>query len=231
MRKLIFYSCLILCTFFFPPSFASAGLDFADERFQGDFSTENLNRIIEEYELYDGWYWTTRPYTVQTYHGVENAPGWTDTAVNVYGRTFYKKGMFGCRWDSNIVMPEYPGMGRGECFGFASFVGYLLSGEYNPHGHWTRYYSLKASGGVRVGDIVRTDFTANDIRYQHSAIVYSVSDADEVLFLQLSGSLYNQIILHKGFSDGYHPELKTLEDLNKLPNIRICRSPLNSDSD
>ena len=229
MKKL-FYSCsIVVYAILFCISSASADFDFSDLRFQGDFTTENLDRIIEEYELYDGWYWTTRPYVMQTFHGVEDAPGWTDTSVNVYGRKYYTPGMYGCRWDSNIVMPEYPSLGRGECFGFASFIGYLLSGEYNPHGHWNRYYSLKASGGVRVGDIVRTEFSADKKKYQHSAIVYSVSDTGAVTFLQLSGSLYNQIILNEGFSDGYHPPLKTVDDLEKLPNIRICRSPLNVD--
>ena len=229
MKKLFILFCFVFFTVFISTT-ASAGFDFSDIRFQGDFSTENLDRIIEEYELHDGWYWTTRPYIFQTFHGVEDAPGWTDTAVNVYKRTYYKQGIYGCRWDSNIVMPEYPGLGRGECFGFASFIGYLLSGEYNPHGHWNRYYNLSTSGGVRVGDIVRTEFYANDIHYQHSAIVYSVSDSGNIIFLQLSGSLYNRIILEEGFSDGFHSPLCTLDDLDKLPNIRICRSPLNDDN-
>ena len=224
--------CLLLCCVFFCVSSASAGFEFADERFQGEFTTENLDRIIREYELNDGWYWTTPLYVPQTFHGMEEAPGWTDTSVNVYKRHYYKEGIYGCRWECNAVFPEYPTAGRGECFGFASFIGYLLSGEVNPHGHWKRYYSLSASDGVRVGDIVRTEFTATvkgkEKKYHHSAVVYSVSD-DEILFLQISGSLYNKIILDKGFADGYHPYLSTLEDLKKLPNIRIYRSPLNTE--
>lgn len=230
MKKAIRVLCLMIAFVFLFVSAASADFGFSDTRFQGEFTTENLDRIIEEYELNDGWYWTTKPYVIQTFHGVEDAPGWTDTAVNVYKRHYYVNGMYGCRWNSNIVMPEHPGLGRGECFGFASFIGYLLSGEYNPHGHWKRYYSLKASGGVRVGDIIRTEFEVKNVRYQHSAVVYSVSDV-EIVFLQLSGSLYNQIILNEGFCDGYHPGMTTMEELEKLPNIRICRSQLNLDSD
>ena len=228
MKNRIRFFCFLTALFLLSASAASAGFDFADERFQGEFTTENLDRIIREYELNDGWFWTTRPYVVQNFHGVEDAPGWTDTSVNVYDRHYFQPGMYGCRWDSNIVIPELPGLGRGECFGFASFIGYLLSGEYNPHGRWTRFYSLDAAGGVRVGDIVRTEFMANDIHYQHSAVVYSVSDV-EIVFLQISGSLYNQIILNEGFADGYHPGMTTLEELKNLPNIRICRSPLNLD--
>ena len=188
---------LIFALIFLSGSAAFADFEFSDVRFQGEFTTENLDRIIEEYD-------------------------------NVYNRQYYVKGMYGCRWNSNIVLPESPRLGRGECFGFASFIGYLLSGEYNPHGRWKRFYSLKASGGVRVGDIIRTDFEVNDIRYQHSAVVYSVSDV-EIVFLQLSGSLYNKIILNEGFCDGYHPGMTTMEELEKLPNIRICRSQLNLD--
>ena len=83
---------------------------------------------------------------------------------------------------------------------------------------------------MRVGDIVRTEFEINNRRYQHSAVVYSVSDV-EIVFLQISGSLYNKIILNEGFCDGYHPGMTTMEELEKLPNIRICRSQLNLDPD
>lgn len=224
--------CLLLASVFLCVSPAFAAFDFEDTRFQGIFTTENLDRIIKEYELNDGWFWTTRPYVTQTFHGVEDAPGWTDTAVNVYKRPYYKEGVYGCRWGCNAVLPENLSLGRGECFGFASFIGFLLSGEVNPHGRWVRYYSLSAAGGVRVGDIVRTEFTAvvkgKEKKYYHSAVVYSVSE-DEILFLQISGSLYNKIILGEGFADGYHEYLTTLEGLAKLPNIRICRSPLNQD--
>ncbi len=230
MKKLILsFLFLFTSVFFFIPA-VSADFEFTDLRFQGSFTTENLDKIIEEYELFDGWYWTTRPYIVQTFHGVEDAPGWTDTAVNGYGRSYYTPGMYGCRWECTMVLPEYRRAGRGECFGFASFIGYLLSGEYNPHGHWIRYYSLDASDGVRVGDIVRTEFEAKGIHYQHSAVVYSVSESgDDIRFLQISGSRYNLIILDEGFSVGYHLPLRTLEDLKKLPNIRICRSQMNTD--
>ena len=193
MRRMIRFCCAALCCLLlpvFPASAGYGGFAFVDERFQGNFTTENLDRIIEEYELHDGWFWTTRPYVTQTFHGVEDAPGWTDSSVNVYQRPYYRKGMYGCRWECTMVLPEYRRAGRGECFGFASFIGYLLSGEYNPHGHWTRYYSLAASDGVRVGDIVRTEFEAKGIHYQHSAVVYSVSESgDDIRFLQTLNSL------------------------------------------
>ena len=228
VKKWFRFLCLFVCAALIPVSCAGAEFEFSDERFQGVFTTENLDRIISEYELYDGWYWTTRPYIVQSFHGLEEKPGWTDTAVNVFGLTSFVPGYYGCRWNSNNVLPELPALGFGECYAFASFVGYLLSGEYNPHGHWDRYYSLETSGGLRVGDIVRTEFTGEDNKkYHHSAVVYSVTD-DEILFLQASGSNYNQISVASGFSVGNLRDLRTPDDMLKIPDIRIIRSPLNN---
>ncbi len=232
MRKAIRFCCAALCWIFLtaPSAFAGyGGFSFSDDRFRGEFTTENLDRIIEAYDLHDGWYWTTPPYVTQTFHGREDAPGWTDSSVNAYGRPYYKKGMYGCRWGSNIVDADHPAQGgHGECFGFAQFIGYLLSGEYNPHGQWKCYYSLKAVGELRVGDLIRTEFTVGKTHYQHSAIVYSIDEV-EIVFIQVSGSMYDRIILNEGFSDGYHPGMTTMEELEKLPNIRIRRSPLNMD--
>ena len=50
---------LSLC-FLLSISAASAEFTFSDDRFRGRFTTENLDAIIDEYELFDGWYWTTR---------------------------------------------------------------------------------------------------------------------------------------------------------------------------
>ena len=226
MKRLIcLLSAVSLLALFFSPS-AFADFQFSDDRFQGDFSTENLDRIITEYELFDGWYWTTAPRVPQTFHGLENSPGWTDTAVNGYHRTRYVRGLYGCRWNSNQVIPELPALGWGECYGFAQFVGYLLSGDYNPHHHWDYYYNFTASGGLRTGDILRTEFEAKGKKYRHSAVVYSVTE-NEILFLQVSGSSYNRINVGAGYMDGYHDAPVTLEELAKIPNIKICRSPLN----
>ena len=59
---------------------------FTDESFQGNISTETLDAIIEKYRLYDGWYWTTEADVPQTFQGQEGKPGWTDSAVNAFGR-------------------------------------------------------------------------------------------------------------------------------------------------
>jgi len=206
---------------------ANASFEFHDDRFSGIFTTENLDAIIDEYDLYPGWYWTTPPRITQDFHGNENSPGWTDTAVNKLHRNQYKSNFYGCRWYSNQVLEICPDKGGyGECFGFAQFIGYLLSGDYNAHKNWDFYYSIdKVPEGLKVGDIFRTEFKVNNALYRHSAIVYSVND-NEILFFQVSGSNYNLISI-SGFSDGYHQDVRNIEDLSKIPNIKICRSGLN----
>lgn len=226
MQKYIRVFSLIVCLSLVISSVAVADFEFSDDRFQGDFTTENLDRIIDEYELFDGWYWTTPPWVEQTFHGMEESPGWTDTAVNKFKKNAYVKGIFGCRWLANrVTRPNAYGT-FGECFGFASFIGYLLSGEYNPHHKWNIYYSFEKAGGLKVGDILRVDIKARGKSYTHSAVVYSVED-DEILFLQVSGSNYNKISVGAGYMDGYHDNPTTKEELSHFFSYKVCRSPLN----
>ena len=207
-------------------SSASAAFDFSDDRFRGIFSTENLDAIIEEYELMDGWYWTTRARVPQTYHGVPDCPGWTDTAVNKAGKNEYLRGWYGCRWATNQVLPTTPTYGYGECFGFAQFIGYLLDGEINPQHNWDFYYSMEAAGGLRVGDIIRVEYRSGGKFYHHSAVVYAVN-GDEVLFIQISSLNYNRISVGKGFSDGNYKDETSMEVISQIPSLKISRSPLN----
>lgn len=217
---------LILCICLSVSSMAFASFEFSDDRFQGVFTTGNIDKIIEEYELFDGWYWTVPKLVTQTFHGMKDMPGWTDTAVNKNHRSAYIKGQYGCRWLANrITNPSAYGT-YGECFGFASFIGYLLSGEYNPHHKWNYYYTLEKSGGLKVGDILRCEFTAKGKTYKHSAVVYSVT-GDEILFIQVSGSNYNRISIGTGYMDGYHDNPTTIGELKKISNYKVCRSPLN----
>ena len=222
IRRLILLLVLaVLCV-----SSASAAFDFSDDRFRGVFTTENLDAIIEEYELHDGWYWTTKARVQQTFHGVPDRPGWTDSAVNKYNRTGYIEGWYGCRWMSNFVMSEDPVYGYGECFGFAQFIGYLLGGEMNPHRDWDFYYSVEDAGGLRVGEILRVEYRARGNEYHHSAVVYAVN-GDEILFLQISSNNYNRISVGCGFSDGNRQDERSLEEISQIPGLKVLRSPLN----
>lgn len=211
---LLILCCSLSCFF----SYAKAEFVFSDTRFQNDFTTDNIDLIIEEYELYDGWYWTTQADISQTFHGHPECPGWTST-VEKYGKKHYSKGWYGCRWPIDHVRSAAPDQGGvAECYAFAQFIGYLLSGVKNPQKNWDFYYSLEASEGLRVGDIIRVEYRKNNKEYQHSAVVYSVN-GDEILFIQVSGGNYNLITVGKGFSDGNYTDIKTTEDLSKIPGI------------
>ena len=67
---------LIVCLML-PFCRASSEFLFADARFRGKLTTENLDAIIDEYELFDGWYWTTPANVLQDFHGHPDSPGWT----------------------------------------------------------------------------------------------------------------------------------------------------------
>lgn len=222
-------SCLLLTILllFCIADASAASFSFSDDRFRGEFTTENLDAIIEEYELYDGWYWTTQADVLQTYHGVPDCPGWTDTAVNIHELKGWEKGWYGCRWGMDRVPAAMPNAGGyGECFGFAHFIGYLLSGDVNPSKDWDFFYSVEAAGGFRVGDIVRVEYRANKKRYRHSAVVYAVN-GDEILFLQISSTRFNLISVGTGFTDGNHIDERNPEILASIPSVKISRSRLN----
>ena len=210
------------------PSVSLADFTFTDDRFVGDFSTENLDRIIEAYGLYDGWYWTTPVDVPQTFCADPDHPGWT-ASTEQGGSTRFKAGWAGCRWAIDKVSGLSPGRGGyGECFGFAQFIGYLLSGDINPHHHWRSFRSLKDSKGLKVGDIVRVDYLHNGTPCRHSAIVYSVS-GEEILFMYASGGWYNQLSIAVGFSDGNFRDLRYLDEIGDLPTLTVIRSEMNFD--
>lgn len=213
----VFLVFLSACFLFFCHN-GEAEFVFSDTRFQNDFTTDNLDRIIEEYELYDGWYWTTQADVQQTFHGHPECPGWTST-VEKYGKKHFAKGWYGCRWPIDHVRKAAPDQGGvAECFAFAQFIGYLLSGVRNPQKNWDFYYDLDDSNGLHVGDIVRTEYRKNKKEYQHSAVVYAVN-GNEILFIQVSGGNYNLISIGKGFSDGNFVGLTTLDELAEIPGI------------
>ena len=195
---------------------------FQDDRFRGVFTTENIDAILDEYELYDGWYWTTPPDVTQTFHGHPEVPGWTTTAVKRLNKEI-KKGWYGCRWPIDHVRKMAPDRGGyAECFAFAQFIGYLLSGEINPQGNWDFFYSVEAAGGLRVGDIIRTEYKYKKKSYNHSAVVYAV-EGDEVRFIQVSGGAGNRISIGKGYTDGNHVDVTSLEAISRFRGIKVSR--------
>lgn len=218
-RRKITAFFLFLCLFL-PVSRAFSDFRFCDDRFRNVLTTENLDAIIEEYELFDGWYWTTKAGVDQDFHGHPESPGWT-TSSAAAGRKAYLKGWYGCRWPIDQVWLYGPDKGGyAECFGFANFIGYLLSGELNPQHNWAFFYSIEDSGPLRVGDIVHVEYKKSGV--QHSAVVYAVN-GEEILFLQVSGSNYNRISVGRGFRDGYVLDARSAEEISALPRLKISR--------
>lgn len=213
----LLFLCLLL-----PFSSSFAEFSFCDDRFRDILTTDNLDAIIEAYELYDGWYWTTKAEISQDFHGHPDTPGWT-TSVEAAKRKEYLKGWYGCRWPVDHVRRAAPDEGGyAECFAFAQFIGYLLSGEINPQHNWEFYYSVEASGPLQVGDIVRVEYKKNGRNIQHSAVVYAVN-GEEILFLQVSGGNYNRISVGRGFTDGNVINATSLEEIASIPGLKISR--------
>ena len=214
---LFFFFCICLYT-----SFALSEFTFSDTRFRNRLTTENLDAIIDEYELFDGWYWTTPCDVRQDFHGHPESPGWNST-VGERKLKAYLPGWYGCRWPIDHVRKSAPDQGGyAECFGFAQFIGYLLSGDINPQHHWDYYYSTESSSGLQVGDIVRAEYKIGDHEYHHSAVVYAVN-GDEILFLQVSGGSYNKISVGNGFTDGKLVNATSLEQISALQGLKISR--------
>ncbi|MBR3018194.1 MAG: hypothetical protein IKH57_14160 [Clostridia bacterium] len=206
---------------------------FVDTRFRGEYTKENLDAILEAYELNDGWYWVTKPDVTQNYHAHENKKGWTQSSkeqAEAKGQDyFYNRGWFGCRWECNEVKSGMPNAyGWGECFGFCQFLGYLLSGEVNPHGKWQQFNTVWEADGLRVGDIIRVEYTDEKGFHQHSAMVYSVTK-ERVRFIQCSGVYHNQLFINWGFRGANLGNTTLISDVRKFPGLRIHRAYNRSD--
>ncbi len=211
-------------------AWAAGGGTFTDTRFQGDYSTENLDAIIEEYELYDGWYWTTPMRVYQDFHGQEGKKGWTQTSMERFDPFYYTWGWFGCRWNWDELDISPNKYGWGECFGFCQFLGYLLSGQRNPHRDWVTFQSVREAGGLKTGDILRVEYTDEQGDHFHSAMVYSVDNENgRVTFLQVSGSNYNRIYIRRGFNGAGLAGTTKLSAIAVLPGLRVLRSADNLD--
>ena len=222
MKQSRFLSVLLVLLFLLPCCRASSEFLFSDSRFRGSFTTENLDAIIDEYELFDGWYWTTPANVMQNFHGHPDSPGWTSSAEKAK-RNKYLRGWYGCRWPVNRVLRSRPDEGGyAECFGFANFIGYLLTGEINPQHNWAFFYSTEKSGPLQVGDIVRVEYRRNGYDIHHSAVVYAVN-GEEILFLQVSGGNYNKISIGHGFTDGNIVDAKTMEEISAFHGLKISR--------
>ncbi len=231
-RSALICMAFLLLAWWVPASSAQAAEGtFTDTRFRGDYSTENLDMIIQEYQLYDEWYWTTQSGVYQDFCGQEGKRGWTQSSEERFHPMNQSLGWYGCRWNWDAVDRSSPNKdGWGECFGFCQFLGYLLSGERNPHRNWPTFTSLYQSKGLKPGDIVRVEYTDEEGIHQHSAMVYSVDEEKgTVLFLQASGSNYNRMYIRRGFTGAGLDGTRDLTDIASCPGLRIMRAEENLD--
>ena len=227
-KKLLFL--FLACVFTLTLCSAGASEEpFRDKRFRGRYTTANIQAILDAYDLRDGWYWVSQARTPQTFRGEADTPGWTETTKTVMGGAFQPTpGWYGCRWNLDEINPNAPNAdGWGECFGFAQFIGYLLSGDRNPHGHWVAYTSIYDAGGLRPGDIVRVCYDGENGARQHSAVVYEVLD-DQAVFIQVCGANYNMLSIRHGFF-GAGLDTMNLYTISRAPGLRIYRSPENAE--
>lgn len=221
-KRWLLFLTIFLFLYRVSSAYAVYEFTFCDLRFRNKLTTENLDAIIDEYELFDGWYWTTEADIPQDFHGHPECPGWTSTAQDLKVKAI-KKGWYGCRWPIDHVRKTAPEKGGyAECFAFAQFIGYLLSGEINPQHNWEFYYSVEAAGGLRVGDILRAEYKINKKEYHHSAVVYAV-EGDDVRFLQVSGASCNKISVGAGFTDGHYINETSIEKLSAIRGVKVSR--------
>jgi hypothetical protein len=81
-----------------------------------------------------------------------------------------------------------------ECMGFAHYLGYRISG-FQPKSDWTKYTSIasiKAEGGLQIGDILRTA--------THSGIVYNIGSDGTLYFAEAWGGSNNIIKINGRFA-------------------------------
>lgn len=158
-----------VCTSMVLPVQAKAASDY-----YGTYTTENLQSICDAYNFKNGYYWSynttvsgaSTKYTASTHKAKTS----TSDKYGKPGETNYK----GYSFD-----------GGSECWGFAGFLGYKLSGIKTPNTKWKKYTSETALGDIRVGDIIRHS--------SHSAVVLTVSDNGKFCVIDANGGSNNEI--------------------------------------
>ncbi len=160
-----------------------------------EHSTNEIQRICDEYGFTTGRYWSYS-------EGSGNPTAYTASDQKATTTTSTQKGRPG---DGDYK--GYRFAGGSECWAFAGFIGYKLSGFSNPYDRsWTKFESLNslnAAGGIAVGDLIRTR--------NHSAIVYSISDNGNLRFVQCGGGINNSISV-----DGFFNWDSACQDLNSI---------------
>lgn len=161
---------------------------------------DNITELFMQTAYAETVYTTSQIQTICNNYGFKSGAYWSYNS-STGDSTSYKASSY----KANTTSSGDPGTGYVgyyfaggiECWGFAGFLGYQLSGHTNPYATWTKYSSisaLDAAGGLKVGDILRTN--------THSAMVYSISSDGTIKFAQCCGGEYNKIRVNEGYASG-----------------------------
>ena len=166
-------------------------------------TTGAIQDVCNRYGFKSGAYWT------YDYSNVEKTKSALDAAATSgycassvpYGSGKYRSQYYS---GSDTHYGEYIFQGGRQCFGFANFIGYQLTGSV-PTSGWKKYSSVaevESVGGLQVGDVIRAG--------GHSAMVLTVSGST-VTTVECWGGNKNKIAIG-GYFNG---SAKTLKDIAK----------------
>ncbi len=202
--KIGFAALLILCLCLTGLVMASASAS--------SISTAAIKEVCNRYGFKSGAYWT------YDYNKVNKTQAELDAAAtNGYKASGvpYGSGKYRSRHYSNsdTHYGEYIFKGGRQCYGFANFIGYQLTGSV-PTSGWTKYSSVtqvENAGGLQVGDVIRSS--------GHSAMVLTVSGSS-ITTVECWGGNNNKISVG-GYFNG---SAKTLRDIsNRYGFVAVYR--------
>lgn len=203
---------VLLCTSYLvvPGSATAVG------EYYGTYTTENLKAICEAYNFKEGYYWSYN----------ETVPG----ASSAYTASTHKAYTVTSNGNKRPGEKNYKGysFGGSECYGFAEFLGYKLSGLKYPKTKWKKYTTSESLGDIRVGDIVRYDtIQQNGKKWMHTAVALTVNDDGTFYVIDANGGSNNIIHSNKRafyyLGTGY-TNAKTMLDKTK---VYVLRAPDN----
>jgi len=176
----------------------------------GVFSTGNLQKILDAYSIKTGYYWG--------YNTKENGAEYSyvaNTEVPITYTWSVNSDKHGYSPNSDYYGYKYwiGNQSFEECWGLAYFLGAKLSGVEPTE--WNVFYSIdavNATGGVRVGDIIRGR--------RHSAIVYKVNNDGSFSVVQCGGSYCNVIDVDSCFGHSTYAGGTGLDTLWKIDDLQ-----------
>ena len=179
------------------------GLGIGAAKAEG-ITTSAIEAVLSRYNFRSGMYWT------YDYSKVSKSTAALDKAATSgykasskpYGTGTYQSAYYK---SSKTHYGEYIFKGSRQCWAFADFIGYQLTGKV-PSSQWTKYSvsQIEKAGGLQAGDVIRAG--------GHSAMVLRVSGST-VYTAECWGSTGSKNRIAVG---GYfNSDAKTLKDINR----------------